>query len=123
MGADTVIDYRKQEFDEVLGDLDAVLDTVGGETYVRSFKVLRERGRLVSMLEQPRREQMDEFGVQASMLSTQVTTERLTKLADLVDQGALYVHIDTTFPLERASAALQYLEKDSPRGKVVLKIV
>ena len=123
LGADTVIDYRKQEFDEVLGDLDAVLDTVGGETYVRSFKVLRERGRLVSMLEQPRRELMDEFGVQASMLSTQVTTERLTKLADLVDQGALCVHIDRTFPLERASAALQYVEKDSPRGKVVLKIV
>jgi NADPH:quinone reductase-like Zn-dependent oxidoreductase len=50
-------------------------------------------------------------------------TERLKKLAELVDQGALKVHVDKTFPLEQASSALLHLEKGSPRGKVVLKIV
>jgi NADPH:quinone reductase-like Zn-dependent oxidoreductase len=122
LGADTVVDYKKQKFDEVLHDLDAVFDTIGGDTYVRSFKVLKKGGRLVSMLEQPRQDLMQEFGVEAFAQFTQVTTERLTKLAELVDQGALKVHVDKTFPLSQVSAALLYLEKQSPRGKVVLKI-
>jgi NADPH:quinone reductase-like Zn-dependent oxidoreductase len=52
-----------------------------------------------------------------------VTTEGLTKVAELVDDGALKVHVDKTFPLEQASAALQHLENQSPKGKVVLKLV
>jgi NADPH:quinone reductase-like Zn-dependent oxidoreductase len=52
-----------------------------------------------------------------------VTTERLTKVAELVDDGALKVHVDKIFPLEQASAALQHLENQSPKGKVVLKLV
>jgi alcohol dehydrogenase len=63
-------------------------DTIGGDTYVRSFKVLKKGGRLVSMLEQPRQDLMREFGVEAFAQLTQVTTKRLTKLAGLVDQGA-----------------------------------
>jgi alcohol dehydrogenase len=122
LGADTVIDYKTQKFEEILHDLDAVFDTIGGDTYVRSFKVLKKGGRLVSMLEQPRQDLMQEFGVEAFAQFTQVTTERLTKLAELVDQGALKVHVDKTFPLSQVSAALLYLQKQSPRGKVVLKI-
>jgi alcohol dehydrogenase len=41
LGADTVIDYKTQKFEEVVHDFDAVFDTVGGDTYVRSFKVLK----------------------------------------------------------------------------------
>jgi alcohol dehydrogenase len=100
-----------------------VLDTVGRETYVRSFKVLKRGGRLVSMLEPPQLDLMKEFGVEALSQFTQVTTERLTRVAELVDDGALKVHVDKTFPLEQASAALQYLENQSPKGKVVLKLV
>jgi alcohol dehydrogenase len=122
LGADTVIDYKTQKFEEILHDLDAVFDTIGGDTYVRSFNVLKKGGRLVSMLEQPRQDLMQEFGVEAFAQFTQVTTERLAKLAGLVDQGALKVHVDKTFPLSQVSAARLYLEKQSPRGKVVLKI-
>ncbi len=123
LGADEVIDYKSQKFEAVVGDLDAVFDTVGGDTYERSFQVLKRGGRLVSMLQPPRPDLMKNFGVEAFSQSTQVTTERLTKLAALVDQGALRVHVDKTFPLEQAGAALLYLEKESPRGKVVLEIV
>ena len=123
LGAAEVIDYRNRKFEEVVGDLDAVFDTVGGDTYLRSFKVLKRGGRLISMLEQPRQELMEAFGVEASVLFTQVTTERLTKLVELVDKGALKVHVDKTFPLEQAGATLHHLEKESPRGKVVLNIV
>jgi NADPH:quinone reductase-like Zn-dependent oxidoreductase len=52
-----------------------------------------------------------------------VTTEYLTELAEMVDKGALKVHVDKTFPLEQAGAALDHLERESLRGKVVLKIV
>jgi alcohol dehydrogenase len=46
LGADTVVDYKSQKFEEVLRDLDAILDTVGGDTYTRSFKPLKKGGRL-----------------------------------------------------------------------------
>ena len=122
LGANTVIDYKTQQFEEVVRDLDAVFDTVGGDTYIRSFKVLKRGGRLVSMLVQPREDLMKEFGVEAFFQFTQATTERLARLAQLVDRGALKVHVDKTFPLAQASAALQHLENRAPKGKVVLKI-
>jgi len=120
LGADEVIDYNKENFADVLNGFDAVLDTVGGDTYVRSFKVLKKGGRIVSLLESPREDLMKEFGVEASSIFTQATTERLMKLAELVDQGAVRVEIEKTFPLDLAAAALDYVEKQSPRGKVAL---
>lgn len=122
LGADTIIDYESQKFEEILGDLDAVLDTVGGDTYARSFKSLKKGGRLASMLEKPRQALSDEFCVEASMVLARPTTERLTRLAELVDQGVLKVNIDRTLPLEQAAHALLYLEQGSLRGKVVLTI-
>jgi NADPH:quinone reductase-like Zn-dependent oxidoreductase len=121
LGADMVID-KTQKFEEVVHDFDAVFDMVGGDTHVRSFKVLKKGGRLVSMLAQPRQDLMKEFGVEAFRQVTQVTTERLTKLAELVDNGALKVHVDKIFPLSQASAALLQLEKRPPKGKFVLKL-
>ena len=123
LGADIVIDYRTQKFEDAVTGVDAVLDTIGGETYVRSFKALKKGGRLVSMLERPRQGLMTEFGVEASVLFTRVTTERLTNLAKLVDQGALKVRVERTFPLQQAPAALLRQEKESPKGKIVLMIV
>jgi alcohol dehydrogenase len=122
LGAHTVINYRKQDFEDVVHGLDAVFDTVGGDTYVRSYKVLKKGGCIVSMLEKPRQELMKQFGVEAFAQSTHVTTERLNKLAKLVDQEVLSAHIDETFSPERAAEALLHVEKGSPRGKVVLRI-
>jgi NADPH:quinone reductase-like Zn-dependent oxidoreductase len=122
LGAEIVLDYRAQKFEDVLGDLDAVFDTVGGDTYVRSFKVLRKGGRLVSMLEQPRQQLMTELSVAASILFTQVTTERLNTLSELVDRGALNAHVDKTFPLREAATALGELERRSVTGRAVLTI-
>ena len=93
MGADEVIDYKTQTFEDVLPeDYDAVFDTVGGETYTRSFKVLkRGSGIIVSMLEQPVQELMDQFNVKAVYQFTQVNRERLTRLAEWVDQNNIRV--------------------------------
>jgi len=122
LGADETIDYKNQTFEGMLHDYDAVYDTVGGETYVRSFKVLRKGGIIVSMLEQPRPELMEQYGVNAIGQMTQVNTERLSKLAELVSKRVIKVHVDKTFPLEQAGEALAFLQNGHPRGKVVLKM-
>ena len=125
LGADEVIDYKTQTFENVLPhDFDAVFDTVGGETYTRSFKVLKRGGGsggiIVSMLEQPVQELMDQFGVKAVFLFSQVNRERLTKLAEWVDQNNIRVNVERTFPLDEARAALDYQRDVHPRGKIVL---
>ena len=121
-GADEVIDYKNQKFEELLPDFDAVFDTVGGETYIKSFRVLKPGGIVVSMLEQPNAELMKQYNVKAIGQFTIVTTERLTKLNELLDSGAVKVPVDKVFSLAEAAAALNYLERGEARGKVVIKI-
>lgn len=122
LGADEAIDYKNQKFEDMLHNYDAVFDTVGSETYIRSFKVLRKGGIIVSMLEQPRPELMEQYGVKAIGQLTQVNSERLSKLAELVDQRVIKVNVGKTFPLEQAGEALVYLQSGHPQGKVVLKM-
>ena len=122
LGAVEVIDYKSQTFEDLPYDYDAVLDTVGGETYTRSFKILKKGGMIVSMLEQSNQELMSRFGVKAISQFTQVNRGRLTRLAQWVDQNNIRVNIDKTFPLEEAAKALDYQKNVHPRGKVVLAI-
>ncbi len=122
LGADEVIDYKTQAFEVSLQDYDAVYDTVGGETYSTSFQVLKRGGVIVSMLEQPNAELMSKYGVNAIAQFTRVTTERLNKLAQLIDTGAIKPHIGKTFPLDEAAEALSYLESGRHHGKVVITI-
>ena len=122
LGADEIIDYQTQTFEELIRDCDAAFDTVGGETYSRSFKVLKRGGIIVSMLEQPNQELMKQFGVKAVFQFTQLTRDPLTKLAQWVDQNNIRVNVDKTFPLEEAGKALDYQRDVHPRGKVVLAI-
>jgi NADPH:quinone reductase-like Zn-dependent oxidoreductase len=120
LGADQVIDYKTQNFEDILHDYDAVFDTVGGETYRRSFKVLKKGSVIVSMLEQPNPELMNQYGVKAIFQFTQADRERLTKLAQWVDQNNIRVNVEKTFSLDEAGKALDYQKDVHPRGKVVL---
>ena len=122
LGASELVDYKTQKFEDVLPhDYDAVFDTVGGETYTRSFKILkRDRGVLVSMLEQPVQELMNQFGVKTAFLFSQANRERLTRLAEWVDQNNIRVNVERIFPLDEARAALDYQRDVHPRGKIVL---
>jgi alcohol dehydrogenase len=122
LGADEVIDYRTQTFEDILHDYDAVVDTVGGETYSRSFKVLRKGGIIVSMLEQPNSELMEQYGVKSVFQFTQVNRERLSKLAEWVDQNKVRVNVEKTYSLDEAGKALDYSRDIHPRGKIVLTI-
>lgn len=122
LGADQVIDYKNQAFEKLLRDFDAVFDTVGGETYKKSFTVLKKGGVILSMLEQPNGELMEKCGVKAIVQGTRVTNQHLSKLTELVDQGVVKIHVDKTFPLDKVGEALEYLKTGHPRGKVVVEI-
>jgi alcohol dehydrogenase len=123
LGADQIIEYKKENFEDVIHDYDAVLDTVGGETYKRSFRVLKKDGGIiVSMLEQPNVELMSQYKIKAIFLFSQVNRQRLTKLAQWVDQNNTKVNIDKTFLLDEAGNALDYQKDLHPRGKVVLTV-
>ena len=122
LGADESIDYKNQSFEKILNNFDAVLDVIGKETYEKSFQVLKQGGIIVSILAQPNTDLMNHYGVKAIYQFTQPTTERLTKLVELIAQQKVTVHIAKTLPLEQAKEALLYLKTGHPRGKVVLNI-
>jgi len=122
LGADHVIDYMSQNFEDLLHDYDSVFDTVGGETYKRSFKVLKKDGIIISMLDQPNSELMNQYNVKAIFQFTQADRQRLTKLAEWVDQNKIRVNTDRTFLLDEADKALDYQKDVHPRGKVVLTV-
>ena len=122
LGADQAIDYTSQKFEQQLRGFDAVYDTIGGDTYTRSFEILKPGGQIVSMTEGPREDLMSKYQVTAAYQSSKVTSERLTHVAQLIDQGALKVTIDKIFPLDEAAEALDYVHKGHHRGKVIIKV-
>ncbi len=122
LGADEVIDYKIQSFEYLLHNYDTAFDTVGGETYTKSFKVLKKGGIIVSMLEQPNSELMQRFGIKAIFQFTQSNNDRLTRLAQWVDQNDIKVHIDKTFQLDETAKALDYVKDVHPRGKIILSM-
>jgi len=93
---------------------------VAGETYTKSFAVLKKGGTIISMLEQPNAELSAKYGVTALAQMTQVTTARLNAVADLVKSGTIKVHVDRVFPVEQVKDAFMAREGGKVRGKVVL---
>lgn len=122
LGADEIIDYTSQKFEDIVADCDGVFDTVGGDVTDKSFQVLKRGGIIVSMTGQPSQALAQEKGVIAIGQMTQTNTLRLNKLTELIDNGSVKVHIDRTFPLEHVQEAFIYQETSHPKGKVVLRI-
>jgi len=122
LGADEVIDYKGQDFATMLTDFDVVYDTVGGETYKKSFAVLKKGGIIVTMAAQPDPELDKQYEVTTIAQMTRTTTEKLQKVAELVDEGKLHVHVEKVFPLDQAKEAFSYLETEHPQGKIVVSM-
>ncbi len=122
LDADEVINYETQDFSTIIKDFDAVFDTVGGDTALKSYSVLRPDGVLVSMTAQPDEAAAKAHGIIAILQSSKVTTERLHGLARLIDKGSLKVKVDRVFPLDQAGEALAYIESGRHHGKVVIKV-
>lgn len=122
LGADEVIDYKTQKFEELVRDCDAVFDTVGGDTFINSFKVLKKGGVLVSMLEKDEDNLAETYGITSVRQFTHATKEKLETLIQLVAEGVVQAHIDRTFPLDQVAEAFRTRETGTIRGKIVLEI-
>jgi len=122
LGADEVIDTSRKAFETAVRDVDGVLDTVGGEVAAKSYGVIKRGGTLVSMTAQPDEARMRETGVKAIGQFTQPTTERLTKLAQLVDEGIVTPHVGRVFPLEQSAEAFRFREENKSAGKVIVTV-
>jgi NADPH:quinone reductase-like Zn-dependent oxidoreductase len=124
IGADTVVDFRTERFEDAAREVDAVLDLVGGETQNRSFQVLRRGGKLISAVSKPDQELAKSHGVDATFFLVKVTTGDLTELADMIDRGDLRTRVGIVLPLADAREAHFILEgrRSQPKGKIVLAV-
>lgn len=120
LGADEVIDFETQQFEELLHDYDAVFDTIGGEVYAKSFQILKNGGVIISMVEHPNEELAGKYGVKALMQNSLVNTESLTRLTDLIETGIITPQIDKEYSLGQVVEAFKHAETGHPRGKIVV---
>jgi NADPH:quinone reductase-like Zn-dependent oxidoreductase len=123
LGADGVMDYRATRFYERLKEVDAVLDTVGGDTLERSYEIVKRGGIIVSSAVQPSKDKAEQYGVRAVFFLVGVTGERLTKIAQLIDAGELKTEVGEVLWLDEARQGHGMLEgAPHRRGKIVIKI-
>jgi len=118
LGAEEVIDYRAQRFEDAVRDVDVVFDTVGGETLERSWGVLKPGGRLVTVAASG--EQTTDERIRAAYFIVEPSRTQLKEIARLIDAGALRPVVGAVFPLAEARQAY---ESKPGRGKVVLRVV
>lgn len=147
LGADEVIDYKKQEFEEVLQNYDAVLGTVRGDAIEKSLRILKPGSNVVSLIGPPdaafaRGRSMGFFftfvfgllsrkirrlagkrDVTYSFLFVHPDGRQLAEIGKLLEAGRIRPVIDKVFPFDQAKEALAYLEKGRAKGKVVVQLV
>ena len=124
LGADQVIDYKKQLFENETGNIDLVYDLIAGETLDRSWQVLKERdGRIVSTLDHPEAARLArEHHARWTHMVVTVKNDQLARIARLVSEKKVRVEIGKIFPLKQVQAAHKLLENGHVRGKVILHI-
>ena len=123
LGADEVVDYSVSRFDETVGDVDVVLDTVGGDVTDRSWSVLKKGGILVSASGMPQLERAEQHGVRASGVRAAPDVRRvLGQLAALVVDGKLKPLVGQRFPLAEVEAAQRASETGHGRGRIILDV-
>lgn len=146
LGADEIINYKTEKFEEVLENYDAVFDTLGGETLEKSFNILKDGGKIVSVSGLPNARFGKEYGsgffktllfsaashkltalekkhhVQYTFLFMKPSGEQLHIIANHIEAGKIKPVIDRVFPFEEAQKAMEYAEAGRAKGKIILKI-
>lgn len=147
LGAELIVDYRTQQFEDVVKDMDAVLDGVGMENLLRSFQTVKPGATVVSIADGPDEQTAKSRGVNPQLwpvfkqLSAQPTEAaakaqaqyrywfmhadglKLESLNPLLEDGTLRPHIDRVFPFAQTTEALAYAESGQARGKVVIQVL
>jgi NADPH:quinone reductase-like Zn-dependent oxidoreductase len=146
LGADTVIDYKRDDFETVVHDYDLVLDSVGGETLEKSLRVLKPGGKVIGIGGPPDPDFAREIGspwivrqvmrllssrirrrakrlhVSYSFLFMRASGEQLREIGALIDAGTIRPVVDRVFPFEATKEALAYVEQGRAKGKVVIAV-
>jgi len=146
LGADVVIDYKKEDFESILRDYDVVLNSQDTPTLEKSLRVLKPGGKLISISGPPDPAFAREIGLSwplqliLSLLSFKVRKKakrqqvdysflfmwaegsQLGKITSLIDAGIIRPVVDKVFPFEQTNEALQYVESGRAKGKVVIKV-
>ncbi len=123
LGVDQVVDYNTERFEDVVRPVDLVLDTIGGETQDRSWKVLKPGGILVSIVRPPKAEIAAGLGVRSAFVFTQPNAGQLAEIATLVDAEKLKVIVETILPLSDATRGQELSQRGHGRGKIVLRVM
>ena len=143
LGADVVVDYRTEDFEEVLSDYDLVLDSLGGKNLEKSLRVLKPGGLAIGISGPPDpafakrkklnavvrlaiaalsrriRGQAKRLGVRYEFLFMRADGAQLSSIATLLDDGVIAPVVSTTYPFEQIPAALADLAAGGGRGKIV----
>jgi len=146
LGADVVIDYKTQDFEDVLRDYDVVLNSQDNETLVKSLRVLKPGGKLISISGPPDpafgkeikapgfvrlvmrllsagvRRKAKRLGVDFSFLFMKANGSQLREITRLFEAGVIRPVVDRVFPFAETNAALAYVEAGRAKGKVVVKV-
>jgi alcohol dehydrogenase len=147
LGADVVIDYRKDDFAVALRDYDVVVNSLGTDVLEKSLRVLKPGGKLISISGPPEpsfaksigaswllrqvirllsrriRKQAKHRGVTYSFLFMKESGDQLREISALIDAGVIRPVVDRVFPFESISEAMAYVDTGRAKGKVVVKVL
>ncbi|OJE40945.1 NADPH:quinone reductase [Bacillus tropicus] len=146
LGADEIINYKTEKFEDILKDYDAVFDTIGGTTLEKSFNIIKSGGNIVSVSGMPNAQFGKEFGsgffktllfslaskkltalekkhnARYSFLFMKPSGDQLRTIANYIEAGKIKPVIDRVFPFEDAQKAMEYSEAGRAKGKIIVKI-
>lgn len=122
IGAHETIDYTTTNFEDVVHDADVVLDTMSGDVWQRSWKVIRKGGIMVSTLRGPEAGGPDALNKLCAHVFVQPDAAQLGEIAVLIDSGHVKPHIDRVFPLQETAEAHKLNQQGHTRGKIVLDV-
>ena len=120
LGADVAIDYAKARFEDEIADVDLVLDTIGGETLARSFRVVRSGGLVISLVGPIPERLLESHVVRGLFFIVEPNRAELVEIARRIDSGELKPIVGQVFPIERAREAFELGASGHNRGKIVL---
>ena len=121
--ADEVIDYKNEKFEERLQNLDLVFDTLGGEIQKRSFRVLKNGGRLITTVRPEPDEVSNAKNILVEGFMALSVPEDLEQIAGLIDQGKIKPVVSQIMPLDKAAEAQKLSEQGHVTGKIVLQVL
>ncbi|OLL31586.1 oxidoreductase [Burkholderia sp. SRS-W-2-2016] len=122
LGADRVIDYHAQRFEDVARDMDLVFDLIGGDTQRRSWAAVASGGALISTLTEPSQTEASKHGARAARYTARPDGRQLAEIAALINHGSVRVAVAERFAFDALAKALERLAKGHVRGKLVVEV-